>query len=87
VFSESHNFHDINRFINVQGETRQGVIIEDGVWVGADVTILDGVVVGNNSIIAAKSLVNKDIPAYSIAAGIPAKIIKNRKENETENNN
>ena len=79
LFSESHNFEDPGKFINEQGETRKGVIIEDGVWVGSDVTILDGVTIGSNSIIAAKSLVNKDVPSFSIVAGIPAKVIKYRK--------
>lgn len=79
LFSESHNFDDPKKFINEQGETRKGVIIEDGVWVGSDVTILDGVTIGRNSIIAAKSLVNKDVPSFSIVAGIPAKVIKFRK--------
>jgi acetyltransferase-like isoleucine patch superfamily enzyme len=79
LFSESHNFEDPEKFINEQGETRKGVIIEDGVWVGSDVTILDGVTIGANAVIAAKSLVNKDVPSFSIVAGIPAKVIKYRK--------
>jgi acetyltransferase-like isoleucine patch superfamily enzyme len=82
IFSESHVFNDVNKFINEQGETRKGVIVEDGAWIGADVTILDGVVIGPNSIVAAKSLVNKNVPAYSIVAGIPAKVIKYRNKNE-----
>jgi len=78
IFSESHIFSDPEKFINEQGETRKGVVIEDGVWVGADVTILDGVTIGSNSVIAAKSLVNKSVPAFSIVGGIPAKILKYR---------
>jgi acetyltransferase-like isoleucine patch superfamily enzyme len=76
VFSESHNYSDVDRFINEQGETRKGVIIEDGVWVGSRAIILDGTRIGNNSIVAAGSVVNKDIPPYCIAGGIPAKVIK-----------
>jgi len=79
IFSETHNFSDIEKFINEQGETRKGVVIEDGVWIGAGATILDGVIIGSNSIVAAKSLVNKDVPPYSIVGGIPSKIIKIRK--------
>lgn len=79
IFSETHNHNDIERFINEQGETRKGIIIEDGVWFRSDSPILDGVTIGKNSIVAAKSLVNKDVPPYSIVAGIPAKIIKLRK--------
>ena len=82
VFSESHNYSDTKQFINEQGETRIGVIIEDGVWVGSRAIILDGVTIGNNSIIAAGSVVNKSIPPFSIAAGIPAKVIKSRINNQ-----
>ena len=52
--------------------------IEDGAWVGCDVTIISKTVIGEGSIIGAKSLVNRTIPPYTIAAGIPAKIIKSR---------
>jgi acetyltransferase-like isoleucine patch superfamily enzyme len=76
VFSESHNFSDPTKYIHEQGETRKGVNIEDGVWVGSGAIILDGVTIGKNSIIAAGSVVNKDIPAFSVAAGVPAKLIK-----------
>ena len=80
LFSENHNFNDPDIPIVLQGETRKGVYIEDGVWVGAKSIILDGVVIGKNSIVAAGSVVTKSIPPYSIAGGIPAKIIKTRKE-------
>lgn len=79
IFSESHNFSETNSFVNEQGETRKGVHIKDGVWVGSNAIILDGVIIGENAIIAAGSVVNKDVPPYSIVAGVPAKIIKNRK--------
>lgn len=79
IFSENHNFQDADLPVNQQGETRIGVNIESGVWVGSGAIILDGVTIGENAIIAAGSLVNKDVPPNSIVAGIPAKIIKNRK--------
>jgi acetyltransferase-like isoleucine patch superfamily enzyme len=82
VFSENHNFDDPDLPVVVQGETRKGVIIEEGVWIGSRSTVLDGVTIGMNSIIAAGSVVNKDIPPYSIAGGVPAKIIRNRKTGE-----
>lgn len=56
----------------------EDVVIEDGVWLGANVTILKGVHVGKESIIAANSVLTKDVEAYSVYAGIPAKKIKNR---------
>ena len=52
------------------------IIIEDGVWLGMNVTVLKGVTIGTNTIIGANSLVTKDIPANCIAAGSPCKIIK-----------
>lgn len=80
IFSENHNFSDLTKFINEQGETRQGITIEDGVWIASGATILDGVNVGANSIIAAGSIVNKDVPPYAIVGGTPAKIIKYRNQ-------
>ena len=79
IFSENHNFFDVDLPVSGQGEIREGVTIKSGVWVGSSAIILDGVTIGENAIIAAGSLVNKDVPPYSIVAGIPAKIIKNRK--------
>lgn len=52
------------------------VIINDGVWIGANVLISPGVSVGNNTIIGANSVVTKDVPDNAIVGGIPAKIIK-----------
>lgn len=54
-------------------------------WVGANSTILKGVTVGEGAVIAAGSVVNKDVPPYSIVGGIPAKIIKMRFEEEEIN--
>lgn len=52
------------------------VIIEDNVWLGDNVVVLPNVTIGYGSIIGANSVVSKDIPAYSIAVGSPAKVIK-----------
>lgn len=52
------------------------VIVENDVWIGANVTLLMGVTIGRGAIIAAGSVVNKDIPPYAVAAGVPAKVIK-----------
>lgn len=79
IFSENHNYENPDLPVVVQGETRKGVVIEDGVWIGSQAVVLDGVRIHKNSIVAAGSIVNKDVPAYSIVAGVPAKIIRNRK--------
>lgn len=52
------------------------VIVEEDVWIGCNVTLLSGVTVGRGAIVAAGAVVNKDIPPYSIAGGVPAKFIK-----------
>jgi acetyltransferase-like isoleucine patch superfamily enzyme len=78
IFSENHNFSSPKLFINEQGETRKGVTIENGVWIGGGCIILDGVTIGMNSIIAANSVVNKNVPPNSIFGGVPAKFIKTR---------
>jgi acetyltransferase-like isoleucine patch superfamily enzyme len=79
LFSENHKFDDPELPVVVQGETRKGVKVEEGVWVGSRSVILDGVTIGRNSIIAAGSVVNRDVPPFSIVGGIPAKVIKERK--------
>ncbi|MHB0999887.1 MAG: acyltransferase [Armatimonadota bacterium] len=57
---------------------RGGVRIEDNVWLGANVTVLDGVTIGRDSIIGAGAVVTRDIPEFSIALGVPAKVVKSR---------
>jgi len=52
------------------------IVIEDGCWLGARVTVLGGVTIGKGSMIGAGSLVTKDIPANSLAVGVPAKVKK-----------
>ena len=52
------------------------VVIESDVWIGCNVTVLSGVTIGRGAIVAAGAVVSKDIPPYSIAGGVPAKVIK-----------
>jgi len=56
----------------------QPVVIEDDVWIGSRAVILKGVRIGRGAIVAAGTVVTKDVPAYSIVAGIPAKVLKFR---------
>ena len=52
------------------------VLIDKNAWLGANSTILPGVTVGKNAVIAAGAVVTKDVPANTVVAGVPAKIIK-----------
>lgn len=58
------------------------IYVEDDVWIGFGSTIMSGVKIGQGAVIAAGSVVTKDVPSYSIVAGIPAKIIKYRFSND-----
>lgn len=67
---------DVHELIDNTVPKTQPIKIGDHVWIGINVTILKGVTIGNNSVIASGSVVTKDVPANSLAGGVPAKIIK-----------
>ena len=67
-----------NKLIRDQEEISSPIIIGNDVWIGAKAIILPGVTIGDGAVIAAGSLVNKDVASYTIVGGVPAKKIKNR---------
>jgi len=73
-----HVFADITIPIKDQGIAKSPVRIGPDVWVGTKVSVLRGVTVGRGCVLAAHALVNKDIPAYSVAVGVPARVIRDR---------
>lgn len=77
---ENHNFESLDWPIRLQGVNRQGIVVEDDCWIGAKVTFLDGAHVGKGCVIAAGAVVRGVIAPYSIAGGVPAKVIKSRLE-------
>ncbi|MGF7046850.1 maltose O-acetyltransferase [Paenibacillus sp. DS2015] len=67
------NFHPVD----VEDRTRsQDIVISDNVWIGRGVLILPGVTIGHNAVIAAGSVVTRNIPANTLAGGTPAKVIR-----------
>jgi len=75
----NHNFDDTDTPIIEQGETCKGIEIGNNVWIAARVVVLDGVRIGEGSVIGAGAVVNADIPPFSVAVGVPAKVIRSRK--------
>ncbi len=78
IYANNHIFTDLSRPMRLQGETAEGIVIEDDCWLGTGVKVLDGVRIGRGCVIGAGAVVTKDIPPYSIAVGVPAKVIRTR---------
>lgn len=80
IYSSNHKYSDPTIPIKNQGSTAKGIVIGDDCWLGAGVTVLDGVRIGTGSVIGAGAVVTKNIPPYSIAVGVPAKVVAQRGE-------
>jgi len=79
--------HDFSRtdipVIRQPSVSRGGITIEPGVWLGARVTVLDGVTIGHDAIVGAGAVVTRDVPPFSVAAGVPARVIRKRTPDES----
>jgi len=64
--------------IKDQGIVKSPVRIGPDVWLGAKVTVLRGVTVGRGCVVAANAVVNRDLPAFSVAVGVPARVVRDR---------
>jgi acetyltransferase-like isoleucine patch superfamily enzyme len=77
ISDAAHRFDDPDQPVPWQGFTSKGPTrIGDNVWCGAHVVITRGVTIGERSVIGANSVVTRDIPSFSIAAGSPAKVLR-----------
>jgi acetyltransferase-like isoleucine patch superfamily enzyme len=74
----THDFDRIDLPVQQQGRSGRGIVVEDNVWLGANVKVLDGVSIGQDAIVGAGAVVTDDLPALSIAAGMPARVIRMR---------
>lgn len=72
----NHGYEDISIPPREQPCSTAKIVIEDDVWIGANVVITAGVTVGKHSVVAAGSIVTKNVPPFSIVAGNPAKVLK-----------
>lgn len=72
----NHRYEDTSMPISLQGVNKNEIIIEDDSWIGANSVITAGVHVGRHAVVAAGSVVTKDVPPFTIVGGCPAKVIK-----------
>lgn len=72
----NHGYEDINTPPSIQPVSVKQITISDDVWIGANAVITAGVTVGKHSVVAAGSVVTKDVPPFSIVGGNPAKLLK-----------
>ena len=79
VFRASSHIYSSERFpIRLQGHQPGSITVGNDVWIGANAILLPGVVVGDGAIIGAGSIVNKNVPALAVVAGVPARLVKFR---------
>lgn len=78
IVSANHLFNQLAIPIRQQGIKKAKIRIESDVWIGANVTILPGVTIGKGAIVGAGAVVRNDIPAFTIAVGVPAKVVGKR---------
>ncbi|MGD1900485.1 MAG: acyltransferase [Phormidesmis sp.] len=81
IYASNHIFQDPTINIREQKSSFKGIIIGEDCWIGSGVRIVDGVTIGKGSVIGAGAVVTKDIPPYSVAVGVPAKVISQRDAN------
>lgn len=74
-----HRFDDLTIPIKDQGIVKSRVRIGRDVWLGTKVTVCRGVVIGDGTVVGANAVVTKDLPPFSVAAGVPARVLMNRK--------
>lgn len=80
IFTDTHNYSLKDTPIRKQGCVEKPVVIGNDVWLGTHVTVLGGVTIGDGAVIGAGSVVNRDIPPYAIAVGVPCRVKKVRYE-------
>ena len=75
-----HNPLDVDASVTQQGTCSRGIEVGAKCWFGAGVKVLDGITVGSNTIVGAGAVLTHPVPAYAIAVGVPARIVRDRRE-------
>ena len=78
IISGNHIIPPKHEKIFGAGFERRGITIENDVWIGGGCLLTAGVLIGEGAVIAGGSVVTKDVPSFTIVAGVPAKVIRNR---------
>ena len=78
MFATSHNFDDPDTAPLDQGWTSKGIKVGANCWLGARVSVLDGVAIGANTVVGTASVVTADLPEKAVAVGAPARVVKER---------
>ncbi|HEV7192428.1 MAG TPA: acyltransferase [Jatrophihabitantaceae bacterium] len=74
-----HNFADLTIPIKDQGIAKSRVRIDRDVWLGTKVTVCRGVLIGEGAVVGANAVVTRDLPAFAVAVGVPARVVKDRR--------
>jgi acetyltransferase-like isoleucine patch superfamily enzyme len=85
LIAVNHVFDDPQRPFVEQGITAQGIVVEDDVWLGSNVVVTDGVRIGKGAVVAASAVVTRDVPAHTVVAGVPARVIRAIGDHESPN--
>ncbi|MGH7894006.1 MAG: acyltransferase [Candidatus Binatia bacterium] len=72
----NHVFDDPDRPFVEQGITAEGIVVEDDVWIGTGAVVTDGVRIGRGAVVAAGAVVTADVPAHTLVAGVPARVVR-----------
>lgn len=80
----NHGFESTEVEIFEQPLTSRGIVVGDDVWLGSQAIVLDGVTIGSHAIIGAGSIVTRDVPAWAVVAGNPARVIRDRRGSDSD---
>jgi acetyltransferase-like isoleucine patch superfamily enzyme len=81
ITDQNHGYEDVSRPISQQSQPERAVKIGDGSWLGYGSVVLPGVTIGEHCVIGANSVVTRDVPSFSVAVGVPARVIKKYVDN------